>query len=244
MNCHEANKKVLNGRNFFVFEDIDVISTIFCLKFNLLKNVYLTLKVVLAIGLGLWRSRFVLSFNLFVISKWIGKTRQLGAYFFFSFVTRTAYWRTESSCVIRRCAVNRKKNREIKFGNYRRCKFGPHCLLAQQASLRQYIGTAQVYQSLILQQISWTLLCRVLPIRQDITCTYWFCFTEAETEMHKIKDDSKINREKNIDRRGPRQSGIVWHIPDHPSFSLPTTFNATMTFSRSIFDLRFWSWKK
>ncbi len=49
------------------------------------------------------------------------------------------------------------KIREIKFGNYRRCKFGPHYLLAQQASLRQYIGAAQVYPSLILQQISWAL---------------------------------------------------------------------------------------
>jgi hypothetical protein len=66
-------------------------------------------------------------------------------------------------------------------------------------------------------------LCRVSPIRQDIT--YWFCFTGAETEKHKIKDNSRINREKNIDRRGPRQIGTIWHIPDTPSFSLPTTFN-------------------
>jgi hypothetical protein len=43
---------------------------------------------------------------------------------------------------------------------------------------------------------------RVLPIRQDIT--YWFCFTGAETEIHKIKDDIKIKREKNINRRGQR----------------------------------------
>ena len=33
----------------------------------------------------------------------------------------------------------------------------------------------------------------VLPIRQDIT--YSFCFTGAETEIHKIKDDGKL-REK------------------------------------------------
>ncbi len=63
---------------------------------------------------------------------------------------------------------------------------------------------------------------RVLPIRQDIA--YSFCFTGAETEIHKIKDDSKIDREKNIDRRGPRQNGIDWHIPDPPTFWLPTTF--------------------
>ena len=46
---------------------------------------------------------------------------------------------------------------------------------------------------------------RVLSICQDIA--YSFCFTGAETEIHKIKDDSKINKEKNIDRRGPRQIG-------------------------------------
>ncbi len=63
-----------------------------------------------------------------------------------------------------------KKIREIKFGNYRRCKFGPDYLLAQEASKRQYIGAAQVYPSLILQQISWTLFSafclfiRTLPI--------------------------------------------------------------------------------
>jgi hypothetical protein len=66
-------------------------------------------------------------------------------------------------------------------------------------------------------------LCRVLPIRQDIT--YWFCFTGAETEIDKIKDDGKIERETNLDRRGPNQIGTVWHIPDPPTFSLPTTFN-------------------
>jgi hypothetical protein len=44
---------------------------------------------------------------------------------------------------------------------------------------------------------------RVFPIHQDIA--YSFCFTGAETEIHKIKDDSKIDSEKNIDRRDPRQ---------------------------------------
>ncbi len=67
-----------------------------------------------------------------------------------------------------------------------------------------------------------TTIRRVLPIRQDITV--WFCFTGVETEIHKIKDDSKIMREKNIDRRGH-----VWHLSDPPSFSLPTTFKQQMT---------------
>jgi hypothetical protein len=48
---------------------------------------------------------------------------------------------------------------------------------------------------------------RFLPIRQDIA--YSFCFTGAETEIHKIKDDSKTDREKNIDRHGPSQIGTV-----------------------------------
>ncbi len=43
-------------------------------------------------------------------------------------------------------------------------------------------------------------------------------------EIDKIEDDSKIDREKNIDRRGQRQIGTDWHIPDPPTFWLPTTF--------------------
>ncbi len=74
------------------------------------------------------------------MSSWIGKTRQLGAQLFFSFTTRTAHWRTESSCITRRCGANRKKIREIKFGNYEHSKFVPSCLLAQGVLLRQYIG--------------------------------------------------------------------------------------------------------
>jgi hypothetical protein len=45
----------------------------------------------------------------------------------------------------------------------------------------------------------------VLPLCQDIA--YSFCFTGAETEIDKIKDDSKIEREKNINRHGPRKIG-------------------------------------
>jgi hypothetical protein len=45
----------------------------------------------------------------------------------------------------------------------------------------------------------------VSPIRYDIA--YSFCFTVAETEIDKIKDDSKIEREKNIDRRGLSKIG-------------------------------------
>jgi hypothetical protein len=41
----------------------------------------------------------------------------------------------------------------------------------------------------------------------SLCIAYSFCFTGAETEIDKIKEDSKIDREKNIDRRGPRQIG-------------------------------------
>ncbi len=67
-----------------------------------------------------------------------------------------------------------------------------------------------------------TSKCRALPIRQDIA--YWFCFTEAETEMDKIKDDSKIKREINLHRHGLRPIPNVCHLPDPPVFSLQTTF--------------------
>jgi hypothetical protein len=46
----------------------------------------------------------------------------------------------------------------------------------------------------------------VLPIRLDIA--YSFCFTKAETEIHKIKD-REIKREKNIDHRGPKHIANV-----------------------------------
>jgi hypothetical protein len=57
---------------------------------------------------------------------------------------------------------------------------------------------------------------RVLPIRQDIA--YSFCFTGAETEIHKIKDDSKIVRQTNLDRRGLRPIPIICDLLDPPLF--------------------------
>jgi hypothetical protein len=42
---------------------------------------------------------------------------------------------------------------------------------------------------------------RTLPIH--------FALLGRKTEIRKIKDDSKIDGEKNIDRRGPRQIGTV-----------------------------------
>ncbi len=86
------------------------------------------------------------------------------------------------------------------------------------------IGTAQ-YKG---EKKSWSK-CRVFPIRGDNT--YWVCFTVAETEIHKIKDDGKIKRQTNLDHLGPRPIANVCHLPGAPSFSLPTTFQQT------------WSWQ-
>jgi hypothetical protein len=94
----------------------------------------------------------------------------------------------------------KKKIREVKFG-----------IIAQDASL-QYIGTAQVYPSLILQQISLTLygdeqfttfclFARTLPINFALL-------------GRKLKDDSKIKRQTNLERRGPRPIPIICHLPD------------------------------
>ena len=84
--------------------------------------------------------------------------------------------------------------------------------MTQQTKVLQNKGTLQVIR-------------RVVPIRQDIA--YSFCFTGAETEIHKIKDNSKIIMQTNLDRRGLRTIPIICHNLDPPSFSLPTTFKGT-----------------
>ncbi len=58
-----------------------------------------------------------------------------------------------------------------------------------------------------------TKIRRVLPIRQDIT--YWFWFTGVETEKHKIKDDSKIKREKRTSITTVRD--ILWTFGTFPA---------------------------
>jgi hypothetical protein len=71
---------------------------------------------------------------------------------------------------------------------------------------------------------------RVLPICQDIT--YSFCFTEAETEIHKIKDDSKIIIQTNLDRRGLRPIPIICHLLDPPlsCYRLPLSIHILQLF--------------
>jgi hypothetical protein len=46
----------------------------------------------------------------------------------------------------------------------------------------------------------------------------------GENRINKIKDDRKIKREKNINRRGQRHIVNVCHLSYPPSFSLLTTF--------------------
>ena len=132
------------------------------------------------------------------MSPWIGKTRQLGAYFFFSFVPRSAYWRNESSCVIRRCAATRKKIREIKFENYRRCKFGPHYLLAQgcivasinwrSESMPILSSSADLFHSPWWQFAAFCLFVRTLPID--------FALLGRKRKSIKIKTTAKLKAKR------------------------------------------------
>jgi len=69
------------------------------------------------------------------------------------------------------------------------------------------LGNAQQYCSAFIFQQVFRGLCSVSPNWYDNA--YSFCFTGAETEIDKIKDDGKIYRETNPDRRGPRQIGTV-----------------------------------
>ncbi len=80
--------------------------------------------------------------------------------------------------------------------------FTAHRLMTQDDQVRQQA------KRVIKKKKNIDLMGSVSPIRQAIA--YSFCFTGAETEIHKIKDDSKINREKNIDRRGQRHIVNVW----------------------------------
>ncbi len=142
---------------------------------------------------------------------------------FFFFIMRIAYWRTESYCVLRQCGVNRKKsprNTIWKLKTLQNCTALPND--ADNNVLSLVFPRCTQRTKLIKKKETQQEIRRVMPICQGIA--YWFCFTGAETEIHKIKGNNKIKREKNIDRRGQSHIGNVWHLPDPPSFSLPTTF--------------------
>jgi hypothetical protein len=50
-----------------------------------------------------------------------------------------------------------------------------------------------------------------------------------ETEL--FQDGGQIKREKDIYHHGPKHIQIICHLPDPPSFSLPTTFKPGMKMS-------------
>ena len=92
--------------------------------------------------------------------------------------------------------------------------------MAREASLRQYNSAESNRQTvrnrLMTQQTkvlqnkeTLQVICRALPIRQDNA--YSFCFTGAETEIHKIKDNKK-NYKANKPR-SPRSEAISYHLP-------------------------------
>ncbi len=104
---------------------------------------------------------------------------------------------------------------EIKFRNYRWCKFGPHCLLEQDASLRQYFGTAPVYPSLILQHFAYSLgHCLLILL-------YW----GGNGNMYiKSKTTAKFKGKQTSVAAARDQFLSFAGLPDPLSFSLPTTF--------------------
>jgi hypothetical protein len=131
------------------------------------------------------------------MSPWIGKGSS--AHIFFLFCTARAYWRNKSSCVIRRCAATRKKIREIKFENYRRCKFGPHYLLAQgcivasinwrSASMPVLSSSADLFHSPWWQQFTvFCLFVRTLPID--------FALLGRKRKYIKIKTTAKLKAKR------------------------------------------------
>jgi hypothetical protein len=71
------------------------------------------------------------------------------------------------------------------------------------------------------------------------------CFTGAETEINKIKDNSKIKREKNLDRRGPRTFATL-KIPILSPYRLPLMFFVNLCYKLSTSGAENFSftWKK
>ena len=45
-----------------------------------------------------------------------------------------------------------------------------------------------------------------------------------ETETDLIQDGGQVKRQTDMDHHGPKYILIICHLPDPPTFSLPTTF--------------------
>ncbi len=136
-------------------------------------------------------------------AKWIGNglpnrwNAAIRSMFFFSFITRFAYWRTESSCVIRRCAANRNKIWKLKTLQI----WTPLPTDATGIVASIYWRGAGI-PILTLQQISWTLFAafclfvRTLPIdfallgrkRKYIKSKTTAKLTEKRTSIAAVRD--------------------------------------------------------
>jgi hypothetical protein len=63
-------------------------------------------------------------------------------------------------------------------------------------------------------------------VRQTFCSTNTNRVSGTETELF-IYFGGQIKREKDIYHHGPKHIPIICHLPDPPSFSLPTTFNTS-----------------
>jgi hypothetical protein len=145
------------------------------------------------------------------MSPWIGKTRQCGLWFFFSFIKRMAYWRFERSCVVRRYAANNRKKprntiwkllmqqiwpvlpidaRCIGASIYRRINAAIHpssiCsadLMGKKSKIKKFIIWLMILTTncLMTQQV----ISSVLPIHEDIA--YWFALQWRKQKYIKTK---------------------------------------------------------
>jgi hypothetical protein len=64
------------------------------------------------------------------------------------------------SALLGKAVLTEKKAREILTGNYRRCNIVAHCLMAQGASLRQYISAGSDVLSLVLRLLQKKKRCK------------------------------------------------------------------------------------
>ncbi len=98
-----------------------------------------------------------------------------------------AYWHTESSCLIRRCVVIRKKSAKLNLKIIGAAKFGPCCLLAQGASL-----SPSITQKTNSNQRR--IICCVFPIHVFMgTLPKDFALLGGHGNMLKIKTTAKLN---------------------------------------------------
>ncbi len=105
--------------------------------------------------------------------------------------------------------------------------------MAQHALLRQYISAGNNVPSLVFPRCTqWTKLFKKRKRSKKFAafCLFVrafpidFALLGRKRKYIKIKDNSKIKKEKNIDRSGQRHIGNDWHLFSTPPSSLPTTF--------------------